>query len=202
VRTIAGLWRWRRNPLRRRTDLAEAWVALTAVLLFALATPVTGWLCGNRVDRMLRETVRVQHEQRHRAVAVVVARSEERPYVAYDVAPATEYDTGTRVVATWRAPDGTARSGTVSTQLRSPRQGDTFTIWADRRGEQAPTPMDMAGAHVHAVLAAFSATALAAALVECGRRLVVWRLVQRRYQRLDRAWAESGPDWGRTGAGS
>jgi hypothetical protein len=43
---------------------------------------------------------------------------------------------------------------------------------------------------------------LAAGLVECGRRLVLWRMVRRRYARLDRAWEQAGPDWGLTGAGS
>ncbi|MFI6698489.1 hypothetical protein ACIBJC_05830 [Streptomyces sp. NPDC050509] len=199
---MVGLWRWRRNPLRRGTDLAEAWVALTAVLLFALAAPAIGWLGGDRVDTALRETVRVQHEQRHRTSAVVVSRAPERPFLAYDAEAVTEQNTGTRVVANWRAPDGTARTGTVSTSLRTPHAGDTFAIWADERGGHVRAPMNAEAGRAHAVLAGFGFAVLAAGLVEGVRRLIVWRLVQRRYQRLDRAWAEAGPDWGRTGAGS
>lgn len=33
------LWRWRRNPLRRRTDLAQAWIAVGLFLVVAAATP-------------------------------------------------------------------------------------------------------------------------------------------------------------------
>ncbi|WP_425587900.1 hypothetical protein [Streptomyces marokkonensis] len=33
MRTIAGLWRWRHNPLCRTTDLTEARVALAGLLL-------------------------------------------------------------------------------------------------------------------------------------------------------------------------
>ncbi|MFE2940972.1 hypothetical protein ACFXKG_18200 [Streptomyces sp. NPDC059255] len=199
---MVGLWRWRRNPLRRGTDAAEGWVALTAVLLFALAAPAAGWLCGERVDAALRETVRLQEEQRHTTPATVVSRTRERPLLAYDTESATEQDTGSRVVATWRAPDGTARTGTVSTPLRTPHAGDTFTIWADGEGQHVRPPMTVEAARAHAVLAGFGLAALTVGVVEGVRRLIVWRLVQRRYERLDRAWAKAGPDWGRTGAGS
>ncbi|MFJ7998277.1 hypothetical protein ACIQ7D_14175 [Streptomyces sp. NPDC096310] len=202
MRTVVGLWRWRRNPLRRGTDLAEAWVALTAVLLLALATPVVGWLGGKRVDAALRETARVQHEQRHRTSALVVSRTPRRALPAFDAESATEQNMGTRVVATWRAPDGTARGGTVPTPLRTPRAGDTFTIWADAQGRYVRAPMNAEAGRVHAALAGLGFATLGAGLIEGVRRLIVWRLVQRRYQRLDRAWTETGPDWGRTGAGS
>nr|WSZ94556.1 hypothetical protein OH820_01880 [Streptomyces sp. NBC_00857] len=202
MRTIVGLWRWRRNPLRRGTDLIEAWIALAAVLLLALATPVAGWFCGRAVDSSLRDTVRLQHEQRHRTTAVVVSRSTEARFTTYDAESAATQDLGTRVNATWRATDGSPHSGTVSAPLYKPRRGDTFRLWTDDRGKQVQSPMNTTGARTHAVLAGFGATVLAAGLVECGRRLIVWRLVQRRYRRLDQAWAEAGPDWGRTGAGS
>ncbi|MFE3600384.1 hypothetical protein [Streptomyces sp. NPDC059142] len=199
---MVGLWRWRRNPLRRGTDLAEAWVALTAVLLLALAAPAVGWLGGKRVDAALRETVRVQHEQRHRTSALVVSSTPRRALTAFDAESATEQNMGLRVVATWRAPDGTARGGTVPTSLRTPHAGDTFTIWADGQGRYVRAPMNAEAGRAHAVLAGLGFATLAAGLVEGVRRLIVWRLVQRRYRRLDRAWAAAGPDWGRTGAGS
>ncbi|MFE3826992.1 hypothetical protein [Streptomyces sp. NPDC059092] len=199
---MVGLWRWRRNPLRRGTDLIEAWVALTAVLLLALATPAVGWLGGKRVDAALRETVRIQHEQRHRTPAVVVSRAPQRPFLTYDAESVTEQKTGSRVVASWRAPDGTARTGTVPTTLRTPRAGDTFALWADGQGRHVRAPMNAEAGRAHAVLAGLGFAILAAGLVECARRLIVRRLVQRRYERLDRAWAKAGPDWGRTGAGS
>ncbi|MFE4640736.1 hypothetical protein [Streptomyces sp. NPDC056730] len=203
MRIIVGLWRWRHNPLRRGTDLVEAWVALTAVLLFALATPAAGWLCGNTLDSSLRATARVQHEQRHRTTAVVVDRAADQRRTAYDAESLSNRSPGTRVTATWYAPDGSARTGTVSAPLRDPRAGDTFSMWTDRRTDkQLRGPMNATSARVHAVLAGFGATALAVGLVEGARRLIVWRLVQRRYRRLDRAWAAAGPDWGRTGAGS
>lgn len=105
-------------------------------------------------------------------------------------------------MAKWTAVDGSRHTGTVSTVLRTARAGDTFTIWTGRTGRIVGRPMDAATARVHAVLAGIAAAVSAGGLVECARRLVMWRLVRRRHARLDRAWAAAGPDWGRTGAGS
>lgn len=200
MRIIVGLWCWRRNPLRRGTDLVEAWVALTAVLLFAMGTPAVGWICGNTIDASLRNTVRVQHEQRHHTTAVVVDRSAAHRH-AYDAESLADHSSGTQVIAKWHAADGGARTGTVSAPLRKPRPGDTFSLWTDQRDKQVRGPMNATSAHRHAVLAGFGAAGLAVGLVECARRLIVWRIVQRRYRRLDRAWAKAGPDWGRADAG-
>ncbi|MEV7426624.1 MULTISPECIES: Rv1733c family protein [unclassified Streptomyces] len=202
MRTIVGLRRWRRNPLCRRTDLVEAWVALAAAALIALAAPAVGLLCGGAIDATLRETVRLQQEQRHRTKAEVVALSKERAPLVYDAESPGQQNLGRRVVATWRAPDGSARTGALASPLRDPHPGDTFGFWTDRRGDEAQAPLTATGARVHAAVGGFGSAALAVVLVECGRRLIVWRLVQRRYERLDRAWAQAGPDWGRTGAGS
>ncbi|MFF5565384.1 hypothetical protein ACFY7Z_10035 [Streptomyces sp. NPDC012623] len=201
MRTIVGLRRWRRNPLCRRTDLVEAWLALAAAVLIALAAPAVGLVCADTIDASLLETVRLQQEQRHRTKAEVVAVPKERGMIVYDVESPEQRDPGRRVVATWRAPDGSARTGTLSSPLRAPRPGDTFVFWTDREGDEARAPMTATAARVHSALAGFGSAVLAVALVECGRRLIVWRLVQRRYERLDRAWARTGPDWGRTGAG-
>lgn len=62
--------------------------------------------------------------------------------------------------------------------------------------------MDAATARAHAVLAGIGAMLLAAGLVECIRLLIVRHMVKGRYTRIDRDWAETGPDWGRTGTGS
>ncbi|MYW43591.1 hypothetical protein GT346_09660, partial [Streptomyces sp. SID161] len=59
---LKGLWRWRRNPLRRTTDLAEAWVALVALLLITVAAPVIGCLVGASTGASLQRSAR---EQRH-----------------------------------------------------------------------------------------------------------------------------------------
>ncbi|MFJ5773984.1 hypothetical protein [Streptomyces sp. NPDC093094] len=200
MQAIRGIRRWRHNPLRRGTDLAEGWVCLTALLLMLVAAPLTGALVGSAAEDSLQRAVRQQQRQRHQVTARVV-------HELRDGAPDADPETAarnphTRVLASWTAPDGTARQGPVLSPLRDPRPGDRFRTWTDRHGGLAVRPLDPATATTHAVLAGTGATLVAAVLVEAARRLIVRRMVRERYARWDRAWERAGPDWGRTGTGS
>ncbi|MFF4759170.1 hypothetical protein [Streptomyces sp. NPDC001292] len=199
MRAISGLWRWRHNPLRRRTDLVEAWVALAALLLVLVAAPVIGFLVGSVAQDALQQSVREQRQSRHPVTATVVQRLNR---LDPDPEISTGRDLRSRVLANWTAPDGTRQHGPVTTSLRSPRPGDHFTLWTDEHGRTVTRPLDSTTATAHAVLAGCGAAMLAAGLVEGIRRLIVWRLVRHRYARWDQAWDRAGPDWGRTGTGS
>ncbi|GGX02942.1 hypothetical protein GCM10010383_36520 [Streptomyces lomondensis] len=201
VRAISGLWRWRRNPLCRATDLAEAWVALAALLLILLVAPVAGFLVGGTAQDALQRSVREQHEARHPVTATVVRKLDRSPLDA-DPETSTGRDLRNRVLADWTAPDGTEHQGPVLASLKDPRQGDEFRIWTDGHGRMVVRPLDSATASTHAVLAGLGAALAAGGLMEGGRRLIVWRMVRRRYARWDQAWDKAGPDWGRTGTGS
>ncbi|WP_129311046.1 hypothetical protein [Streptomyces sp. L2] len=201
MRVITGLWRWRRNPLRRATDLTEAWVALVALLLIAVAAPLTGSLVGAAAQNSLQRSVREQRHARHLVTATVVRRLGGAP-AANDPDSATARRIRSRVLADWRAPDGSERRGPVLAALKSPRQGDHFQVWTDTRGQIATRPLDPATATTHAVLAGLGAALAVGGLVESVRRLIVWRMVRRRYAGWDRAWDRAGPDWGKAGTGS
>ncbi|MBV7696287.1 hypothetical protein [Streptomyces sp. TRM70350] len=200
MRAVRGLWRWRHNPLRRTTDLVEAWVALAALLLILLVAPVIGFLAGSAAQDSLQQSVREQRASRHLVTATVV-RELEASTLAADPETASR-DSRTRVLAHWTAPDGTDLNGPVVTHLKSPEPGDRFAIWTDERGRMVARPLDPATATTHAVLAGFGAALLTACLAEGVRRLIVGRMVLRRYARWDQAWNRVGPDWGRTGTGS
>jgi hypothetical protein len=202
VRSIVGLWRWRKNPLRRGTDLMEAWVALVAALLLALAAPATGLICGTRINSSLQHTVRLQRAERHRTTVVVTGPTKGQVRNAFDAESAVGHGGGSTVLAKWSAADGTPHTGPLVAPGHHVSPGSTFTIWTDPRGKPVKGPMDGGFAWLNAVMAGAGTTLVAAVLVELLRRLVVWRLMRRRYSRLDRAWAKAGPDWGRTGAGS
>jgi hypothetical protein len=201
VRAIRGLWRWRGNPLCRASDLAEAWVALTALLLMLSVAPLVGALTGGSAQQALQRSVREQHESRHRVTATVV-RPLERSPLSVDPEGAAGEDLRSRVLADWTGPDGSRHEAPVLVGLDRPSAGDRFALWTDARGREVARPLDPATATTHAVLAGFGATLAVAALVEAARRIAVWRLVRRRYAHLEREWERAGPDWGRTGAGS
>ncbi|MBC9725382.1 hypothetical protein [Streptomyces sp. TRM68367] len=200
MRSISGLWRWRHNPLRRTTDLAEAWVALAALLLILVAAPLIGSLVGRATGDILQKSVQEQHRSRHLVTATVVRKLDRSPLEADPEASAGR-DMRTRVLADWPAPDGTTQQGPVLASLKNPAPGDHFRIWTDGHGRMVARPLDSATAATHAMLAGFGAALAAAGLVEGGRRLILWRMVRRRYARLDQAWDKAGPDWGKTGTG-
>jgi hypothetical protein len=202
VRAALGLWRWRHNPLCRATDLLEAWVALAAALLLVTAVPVAGWTAASLSDASLRESARVQRLERRTTTATVVRPAPHPRPPGFDPESGGADNARRLVVAKWTAPDGSGHTGTVTTRLRTAHPGDTFTIWTDSSGRMVHRPMDPSAVAVHATLAGSGAALIAGGLVECARRLVVWRLVRHRLADLDRAWAAVGPDWGRTGAGS
>ncbi|MFI9645697.1 hypothetical protein ACIHAA_05280 [Streptomyces sp. NPDC052040] len=200
MRAIRGLWRWRSNPLRRPTDLAEAWLALVALVVTLIVVPVAGAAIGTAAQDSLQRSVRDEQRTRH-LVAATVVRSLGLTALEDPDSPSTRR-TQSRVLAHWTAPDGTPREGTTLADLETPHRGDRFAIWTDEHGRITPRPLDRATATSHALLAGVGAAAGAAGLVECGRLLILWRMRLRRYALWDQAWNRTGPDWGRTEAGS
>ncbi|WP_069812160.1 Rv1733c family protein [Streptomyces sp. TP-A0874] len=197
---LQGLWRWRRNPLRRCTDLVEAWIALVAVLLVLLGAPAAGVIAGSLAHASLRQTAREQQHQRH-LVRATVEQLLPHPPADPDPESASVQDSHRQVLATWTATDGTMRSGVAPAPL-SARPGQPFTFWADAAGRPTRRPMDETAATAHAVLAGVGVGVGVLGLVEGARRLVVCRLQRRRYRSWERDWRRTGPDWGRTGADS
>lgn len=201
-RTTRFGWRWRRNPLRRRSDVVEAWIGLVTVLLIC-TVPLVGWWAGRSADHALTRVARVQRSERSLVPATAVLASAAR---GAPTAPGAERAVGRQVdpageeVLRWTAPDGTARSGKVPLGLEV-RHGTQLMLWTDRRGELVAPPLDRATATAHSVLAGVTTAGLAAGALLLARQLLLWRLTQRRMASWDRAWARFGQDWGRAGAG-
>ncbi|KPC59155.1 Rv1733c family protein [Streptomyces chattanoogensis] len=199
MRAIRGVWHWRHNPLRRPTDRLEAWVSLAAALLIAVGATTAGRLTGQAADDALLETVRLQHQQRH-LVWATVDRLVSRAPLDPDPETSSQRDAHRRVLARWTAWDHSEHLGQIATP-RPVDPGDRLRIWTDDRGRVVPRPMDTSTARTHAVLAGLGSAAAVGGLVESGRRLVVWRLMVRRFRRWDQEWERAGQDWGRAGAG-
>ncbi|MET9934387.1 hypothetical protein [Streptomyces sp. NPDC006324] len=125
MRAALGVWRWRRNPLRRTTDLVEAWIALVAVVLLCVAAPLAGLRTGTSADETLRRAVRVQQERRTPTTARVV-RSADAPASGPRTAESGGEERLRRsVVARWTAPDGTDISRVPAGCRRGVRRGTT-----------------------------------------------------------------------------
>lgn len=202
MRAVTGLWRWRHNPLRRTTDLVEAWVALAAVVALCLAVPAVGWTARTAAQQSLQRAARAQQAGRVETTARVLRPAPAPPSAAASGEQAAEQRFRPAVVARWTAPDGSVRTGTLTTSRGSASPGDSFALWTDREGRPVAAPLALGTARAHSLVVGLTAAFLAGLGVELVRRLVMRRLRVRRYIRLDRAWASVGPDWGRTGTGS
>ncbi|WP_043263405.1 hypothetical protein [Streptomyces sp. CT34] len=200
MRAIRGLWHWRHNPVRRRTDRTEAWIALAAALLIVLGAPAAGWFAGRAAHGALLEAVRRQHRERY-PVWATAGRPVSRPTAHPDPETTSQHAARLRTVARWTGRDGSTHTAEIATP-RSREPGARFRIWTDGRGRIVPRPMDEGAAATHAVLAGLAVAGAAGGLVEAGRRLAVRQLMVRRFRRWDAAWERAGQDWGRADAGS
>lgn len=194
-RVIAGLWRWRGNPLCRRSDRVEGWVALASLAFVVLGVPAVGWLCGCLVHQKLLDQVEEERQHRHRVWATVDRIVPQRP-AAPDPDAVTERDGVIRVSAVWSGVDGSTRTGLIDTD-RALEPGERFRIWVDRHNRVASQPLTTEVASSQALLAGLAAGGATAALVETGRRVAVRHLLRLRYTRIDREWSRFGRDPGR-----
>ena len=182
-------WRWRSNPLRRRDDIAEAWVVL-AVWILVL---VGGTIVGLAAAHATASTLDRQRADRHSVPAILLA----------DVPRPTsgKWSSGDKDLAKvrWRAPDGSVRVDRtlVTVGLRA---GTRVVVWEDARGTLVTEPPGPTEATLEAaVMGGFAALALAGSVCATGA-LVRRRLDQRRMAGWDREWDLVGPRWGhRTG---
>jgi hypothetical protein len=184
-------WRWRRNPLRRGTDVAEAWLRLATTLLLCLV-PLLGWRAGQSVDRTLQGLVRTQHAERTLVTATVMPTN---GHGARAQGSAAADD-----VLRWTAPDHTVHTETVSAELEV-WSGSKVMLWTDRHGTLVPPPLDRATAATHSVLAGIAAAMAAGGALLICHSILMWRLMVRRIDFWEREWARVGQDWGRAGAG-
>ncbi|WP_328472313.1 Rv1733c family protein [Streptomyces sp. NBC_00448] len=180
-------WRWRRNPLRRRTDVVETWLALLFAVLLC-ASPLFGWWADRSVGRALRHEVATEHSERS-LVTASLARSKPS---GSETHPAEQLR--------WTGPDGTSHTASVSSDVEVVQQG-RIRIWTDHKGRLVPPPLDSATAATHAVLAGVAAGSAVVGLLVISRQLLMWRLMLRRLDSWEREWARVGQDWGRAGAG-
>ncbi|MGK3938636.1 hypothetical protein ABK046_09395 [Streptomyces caeruleatus] len=173
--------RWRRNPLRRGSDIAEAWIGVAGAALLLVAAPAVGVATAGVAEHAALD----QGRGLHRVTARLL---EDAPPVP---AQFTETATGSQVRAAvrWTAPDGSTRSGTASVAAGG-RAGSPTSVWLDDAGRLRRTPPTPTQAEAQG--AAFGAAAgVGSAMLVVGSWWIArQRLDRRRGMQWDRAWAE------------
>ncbi|MFD4511094.1 hypothetical protein [Streptomyces sp. NPDC058457] len=182
------LWRWRRNPLKRRADTMEAWVLLGAWLLTLLAGVLAGLAAARSVeDGLARERV-----EWHPVVAHVIDRAPG------SAGPGSDSAGGERVWARvgWTVADGSAHTGQARVPAGS-KAGTPVTVWTDPRGNRVTRPVSVEEAHFRSALIGGLVGLSAAAGPFVAGLVARGRLERRRMDRWDAEWARLGPQWGR-----
>ncbi|WP_225832339.1 hypothetical protein [Streptomyces sp. NK08204] len=167
----ARLWRWRRSPLRRASDLIEAWLLLVAWIVGVLGGATAGVMAAVVAERGFEE----DRSGRHQVVAVLLERAE-------DTAP-THADVGNHAGATvrWTTADGRMRTGRVAVPAHS-RAGTRVPVWTSSGGDLVTPPSDRSDATLRSSLAG-TAAATAAGCAVWGSARAARALLDRRRMR-------------------
>ncbi|MEU3987710.1 hypothetical protein OG301_03060 [Streptomyces platensis] len=178
---------WRRSPLRRRSDVAEAWLVLVTAVLIALGAPAAGLAAGHAVE----DGTGQERQGRQSVSAVLTENPPSR--IGVDVSGGV----GARVHATvrWTAADGAARTGvtTVSPDLRA---GDRTTAWLDRHGALVRDPVAPGQATGESIAVGTVAGTSVGLLLLGAQRTGRALLNRHRYAQWEREWAAEDPHWG------
>ncbi|MFF9090185.1 hypothetical protein ACF1BE_27990 [Streptomyces sp. NPDC014991] len=185
------LWRWRRNPLKRRADVLEAWVLLGTLLLIVLAGVPAGLATARSVEHGLARERAIWRPVVARVVAARVPGPSRRS--------GGHASAGARSWAEvrWTAADGSARTGQVKVEPGI-GPGTPVTVWTDPRGHLVSRPTTASEAAFRATLTGLLVGVSTAAVPLAGGLAARVRLARRRLDAWDTEWARLGPQWGRT----
>lgn len=186
------LWRWRRNPLKRRSDTVEAWVLLGAWALTVVTGVLGGWSAAHAMEQGLARERAEWH-------TVEGTLPEHAPGTTADSTSATRSDQVWAKV-TWTGPDGTPRTGQVRVAAGSPR-GTHVPVWTDARGRLVTEPTTPTQARLRSALVGTLAGLITAAFPYITGRLTRSRLERQRVDQWGTEWARFDPLWGRRQAG-
>ncbi|MEU6097181.1 hypothetical protein [Streptomyces sp. NPDC047079] len=179
-------WRWRRNPLRRRSDALEAWLVLTVWLVTVVGGVLTGLAATHSVEQGLAR-------ERTQWRPVVAMLTEDAPKAT----GAGAYGAG-RVWADvrWSGTDGRSHAGQARVAAGS-RTGTAVTVWTDGNGSLVTRPASRSEAGMRAAMVGVLVGVGVAAVPYTSGRILRERLERRRMAQWDAAWARFGPMWGR-----
>ncbi|MEU5955501.1 hypothetical protein [Streptomyces sp. NPDC047525] len=184
------LWRWRRNPLRRRTDLVQAWIAVGLFLAVLTATPAAVVLVGDAAHRHFEQSARHQADTRHRTTAVLVHDAPRHPEPGSVEAKKSLYPVAVRF--TDRRGHTRTAEADVEPALTA---GNTIPVWVSDEGELTGPPLTKEEVRDHtkgyAVLAAIAVPLAGAAAYACAHR----RIERHNLAQWGAAWARTAPRW-------
>ncbi|AMW15153.1 hypothetical protein A4E84_03505 [Streptomyces qaidamensis] len=189
MRTRVRGWRWRSSPLRRRSDVVEAWTVLAVAVLILVGAPLAGTAAARWAHGEAKSVSAEQRAERHRVRAEVIDRNgDSLPSVQAGGQHAY------RATVRWTEPGEGTRTATARVPADT-RQGETVDVWFDARGRNVLPPVDGAAVWQHTLTIGTCAAGGAVFVVLFGHVLVRRVALRHRLAEWDRAWARTEPQW-------
>ncbi|KUL31072.1 Rv1733c family protein [Streptomyces regalis] len=183
--TKVRLWRWRRSPLRRRSDLVEAWVVLCGWVFALVGALFAGLAAADAVVHSAQE----QQAESRKVTAVLVKDAE-------DVGP-SRVTTDHLVWATvrWTAQDGSTRTDEARVPPKA-QAGSKVEVWTDRHGVIVNEPLSEGELLMHSIAGGVLAGAATAGIVLGSTWVVRLGLERRRLEQWAAEWERMDTPWG------
>ncbi|MFF7731710.1 hypothetical protein [Streptomyces sp. NPDC007984] len=176
-RTTVRWWRWRRNVLKRRVDVVEAWVVLTGWVLALVIGVIAGLVAADTVEQAVEQ----QRAESRRVTAVVVKDAPGQP----STGSASDQRVWGKV--RWTAPDGSTQRDEARVPPRA-SAGSTVQVWVNRGGDITAPPVSTGEAWLHIAMGGALAGAFAGSAVLGATRLTRLLLDRRRMAQWDAEW--------------
>jgi hypothetical protein len=175
------------NPLRRRSDVLEAWLLPAAAVVFLALCPLVAWLTGMWVRADNAATQRAQ--QSWHPVSAVLLHAAAGPEFT---------DQGANTWTVWEPArwtlDGRQHTGSIPVSAGS-AAGSTQTVWLDSHGHVHVPPLTPAQLGQTVDAAMLISLAGLAVVVSILTLLARWILDRRRLARWETGWLAVGPSW-------
>lgn len=184
------LWRWRRNPLRRRTDALQAWLGLGVLITVLAVAPVVAVLVADTARGHYEGTARHQKQTRYEADAALTEDAPRHPEPGSDEEKRTRYPVEVRVVTR------EGRTRTTRTEVQPGlTAGNTVRIWVTADGEATDAPLTAGEIRSRTMGWALVAAIGVALTGAAAHALTGLALRRRNLAHWDTAWAETAPRW-------
>ncbi|WP_217142072.1 hypothetical protein [Streptomyces sp. AC627_RSS907] len=185
-------WRWRRNPLRRRTDRLHAWVVLGLLLAVPAAATAAMFAAGDAAHRHYRGAAEHEARTRDHRTAILVHDAPRHPEPGSDEAKKTRYPVEVR----FTGPGGETRTGKTDVEPGLPADS-TVLVWVDSTGEITEPPLTAEQIRSRTMgwaILAFLGVVLMGMAAHGITGLVLHR---RNLAQWDAAWAAAAARWSR-----
>ncbi|MFE9775129.1 hypothetical protein ACFYOV_26335 [Streptomyces sp. NPDC005931] len=193
MRTRVLGWRWRRSPLRRRSDVVEAWTVLVVAVLLSVGAPLVGAFAAWWAYDEARAAMVRQRAERHQVRAEVLGPSPRAPSPAR-VGGQHAY----RATVRWTEWGEGPRTSDAYVPVDA-RPGDAVEVWFDARERSVPPPVDSESVRQHSLGVGACAAGCAAGAVLLAHGVVRQAALRRRLAEWEREWARTEPRWSHRG---